>query len=65
MRSHPLLTIPASFLVDVTGGCHKGCQPAAQQQQQPSQRHAEVTVGTGQVGGQLIQQALGGAAPTA
>ena len=61
MRSHPLLTIHASFLVDVTGGCHKGCQPAAQQQA-PEKRHADVTVATGLVGGQLIQQALGGPA---
>ncbi|CAN5525539.1 hypothetical protein BH11MYX1_BH11MYX1_56970 [soil metagenome] len=63
MRSHPLDTIPSSSLVAVTGGCHKGCcpQPAAQER-----RHAKVTVGTGQVGGQLIQQSLGGgAAPPA
>ncbi len=58
MRSQPLLTVPASSLVAVTGGCHKG----PQQQAQAPQRDAEVTVATGQTAGQLIQQALGGSA---
>ena len=58
MRNHPLPTIPAPKLAAVTGGCHKGQQPQAPQQSEGPD--VQVSVATGQVGGQAIQQALSG-----
>ncbi|HEX7704272.1 MAG TPA: hypothetical protein VF403_26195 [Kofleriaceae bacterium] len=63
MRNHPLPTIPRPSLIAVTGGSHKGCQPHQQAQAQAQDSggpNVSVTVGTGQAGGQAIQQALSG-----
>jgi hypothetical protein len=63
MRNHPLAnipSIPAGSLTAVTGGCHKGPPP---QLPAPTSPRVDVTVATGQAGGQAIQQALGGGSP--
>ncbi|MFT3694893.1 MAG: hypothetical protein QM831_17215 [Kofleriaceae bacterium] len=60
MRNHPMPTIAKQALSEVTGGCHKGPPPqAAQAPTDPGDR-VQVTVATGQAGGQAIQQALAG-----
>ena len=73
MRNHQLPSIPSPVLANVVGGCHKSCpQPMAAPPPPPAAAPVDpgprvrVTVATGQVGGQAIQQALGGgAAPAA
>ena len=69
MRNHLLPSIPSPVLANVVGGCHKHGSPQPAQMAAPAPEAADpgprvrVTVATGQVGGQAIQQALGGGAP--
>lgn len=69
MRNH-LPSISSLVLANVVGGCHKHGSPQPAQMAAPAPEAApdpgprvRVTVATGQVGGQAIQQALGGSAP--
>ena len=68
MRNHLLPSIPSPVLANVVGGCHKHGSPQPAQMAAPAPEadpgpRVRVTVATGQVGGQAIQQALGGSAP--